>query len=72
MPLMTLFLFGYALSLDVDRIPTLVLDLDHTPSSRNFIRKMGDSRYFDLIKFLDREAEIEASLDRSEGLVAVV
>ena len=32
-PLMMLLLFGYALSLDVDRIPTVIYDLDRTPVS---------------------------------------
>jgi ABC-2 type transport system permease protein len=35
-PLLMIFLFGYALSLDVDRIPTVVLDFDRTPTSREF------------------------------------
>ena len=29
-PILMLLLFGYALSLDVDQIPTLIYDLDHT------------------------------------------
>ncbi len=29
-PLIMLLIFGYALSLDVDRIPTIVYDLDQT------------------------------------------
>ena len=33
-PLIMLLLFGYALSLDVDRIPTMIYDLDHTPRER--------------------------------------
>ena len=32
-PLMMLLLFGYALSLDVDRIPTVIYDLDRTQVS---------------------------------------
>ena len=33
-PVSMLLLFGYALTLDVDRIPTAVQDLDQTPESR--------------------------------------
>ena len=36
-PLMMLLLFGYALSLDVDRIPTMIYDLDSIPQSRDLI-----------------------------------
>ena len=38
-PLLLLLLFGYALSLDVDRIPTLVYDLNRTAMSRQLIRR---------------------------------
>jgi ABC-2 type transport system permease protein len=48
-PLLMIFLFGYALSLDVDRIPTVVLDFDRTPTSREFIHRLTDSRYFTLV-----------------------
>ena len=34
-PILLLLLFGYALTLDVDRIPTALLDLDRTPRSRD-------------------------------------
>jgi ABC-2 type transport system permease protein len=33
MPVMMLLLFGFALSLDVDRIPTLIYDQDQTQAS---------------------------------------
>jgi ABC-2 type transport system permease protein len=36
-PLLLILLFGYALSLDVDHIPTAVVDHDRTPESRDFI-----------------------------------
>ena len=38
LPLLMLLLFGYALSLDVDRIPTMIYDQDHTAQSRELIR----------------------------------
>ncbi|MEJ2723455.1 MAG: ABC transporter permease [Deltaproteobacteria bacterium] len=57
-PLLMIFLFGYALSLDVDRIPTLILDRDWTPASREFIHRLTDSRYFTLVRYLNDESEI--------------
>jgi len=71
-PLLMIFLFGYALSLDVDRIPLAVLDLDHTPQSRDFLTRLGDSRYFDLVRPLERLAEIDGVLARRQALMAVV
>jgi ABC-2 type transport system permease protein len=71
-PLLMIFLFGYALSLDVDRIPTVVLDLDRTPMSREFIHRLTDSRYFTLVRYLDRDADVDASLARGEALMALL
>ena len=39
MPVMMLLLYGYALSLDVDHIPTLVYDQDGTSASRDLIQQ---------------------------------
>jgi len=71
-PLILIFLFGYALSLDVDRIPTLIYDQDRTSISRELIYRLSDSRYFQIIRYIDREHEIDKSLDRNEALLALV
>jgi ABC-2 type transport system permease protein len=71
-PLLMIFLFGYALSLDVDRIPTVVLDFDRTPTSREFIHRLTDSRYFTLVRYLDRDGDVDSSLARGEALMALV
>jgi ABC-2 type transport system permease protein len=71
-PLLMIFLFGYALSLDVDRIPTLVLDRDGTPASRDLIQRLSDSRYFTIVKYANRDEEIDDALVRSQALMALV
>lgn len=71
-PLLMIFLFGYALSLDVDRIPTVVLDSDGTPVSREFIHRLTDSRYFTLVRSLQRDDDVDKSLARGEALMALV
>ena len=71
-PLLMIFLFGYALSLDVDRIPMLILDEDGTPHSREFIHRLGDSRYFSVVRHLNRRSEIDPALNRGDGLMALV
>lgn len=72
LPLLMIFLFGYALSLDVDRIPTLVLDQDQSPLSRRFVSLLGDSRYFTIAGYLEDQAEIDNALDRGDALLALV
>jgi ABC-2 type transport system permease protein len=71
-PLLMIFLFGYALSLDVDRIPMLVLDRDLTPASREFIHRLADSRYFTLLHYLKRDSEIDDAMARGKALLVLV
>jgi ABC-2 type transport system permease protein len=71
-PLLMIFLFGYALSLDVDRIPTVVLDYDETPVSRELTHRLTNSRYFTLVRYLERDGDVDSSLEKGEALMALV
>ena len=70
-PLLMLLLFGFALSLDVDRIPTLVYDADHTPESRELVARFAGSRYFQIAGYVDRYAPIEEAIDRGSVLMGL-
>jgi ABC-2 type transport system permease protein len=72
MPFMMLLLYGYALSLDVDRIPTLIYDQDGTAASRALTRQFQSSRYFDLRGFADSYAGIERGIDSNAILIGIV
>jgi ABC-2 type transport system permease protein len=71
-PLLMLILFGYALSLDVDRIPTVVYDLDRTPVSEALIKDFRGSRYFDIVDEVHGYRPIEEDVDKSKALLGVV
>jgi len=71
-PLMMLLLFGYALTLDVDRIPTLIYDADQSPKSRELIERFRGSRYFQILGLVDNYKTIEEKIDRDECLLGVV
>jgi ABC-2 type transport system permease protein len=71
-PLLMLLLFGYALTLDVDRIPTLVYDSDDSPESRALIDRFEGSRYFAIIGHTNRYEEIEKRIDSSQVLLGLV
>ena len=71
-PVMLLLLFGVALSLDVDRIPTLIYDQDQTQASRELIKQFQASRFFEIRGFVDNYATVQSNIDRSRILMAVV
>ena len=72
MPIMLLFLFGYALTLDVDQVPLVVWDQAETVQSRDFISRFSGSRYFDLRQHASGYRAIEEAIDRREALIALV
>jgi ABC-2 type transport system permease protein len=72
LPLLMILLFGYALTLDVDRIPTMVLDSDHTPESRELISRFQGSRYFAIIGAAADYRSIEQKVNRDECILGIV
>jgi ABC-2 type transport system permease protein len=71
-PIVMLLIFGWALSLDVDRIPTYVYDMDHTPQSRDLIRDFSGSRYFNIVDQVHDYHSIDRAIDKRACLLAVV
>src|ERR1700690_3629653 len=71
-PLMMLVIFGYALSLDVDRIPTIVYNLDGSPQSVDLVRDFRGSRYFSIIEETHSYRPIEQALDARRAMLGVV
>lgn len=71
-PCLMLMLFGYALSLDVDRIPTLIYDADQSPRSRELLQKFEASRFFQIKGYVKDYREVEYQIDRGRVLMGIV
>jgi len=71
-PLLMLVLFGFALSLDVDRIPTYIYDQDRTVASRELVRQFQGSRFFEITGYPSGYREIERAIDRNQILIGIV
>src|SRR5579863_661722 len=72
LPLVMLLLFGYALTLDVDRIPTFIYDLDKTPESRELIDQFRGSTYFQILGVVNNYKTAELAIDKSSILLSLV
>jgi len=72
LPLVLILLFGYALSLDVENVGVMVVDHDNTSSSRDFIRQVDASPYFNVITHLPDEDAAVKELDRGGTTVVLV
>ena len=64
MPIMQLILLGYAMTTDVDHLPTVVLDQDLTSQSRALIEAYQASSYFDIIRHVSTEEELRRVIDK--------
>ena len=72
LPMLLIFMFGYALTLDVDNVPLIVWDQSETPASRDFISRFDGSRYFSLKSYARNYRDIERAINRRDALVALV
>ena len=72
MPMLLLLLFGYALSLDVDQIPTAVVDQDRTPQSRDLLERFAASRYFKVVDYPEDLRGVERLILRDEVVLGIV
>ena len=72
MPVLLLFIFGYAITLDVNNITTVVNDLDKSRLSREFVSGLSASGYFTIVDAVDNQREIDKYLDSGRAKVAVL
>jgi ABC-2 type transport system permease protein len=71
-PLVQLVVFGFAVDLDVDRVPTVIVDHDGSRRSREHIRRLlADGTLVEVARTRD-EAEAEAMLEAGTATVVVV
>ena len=71
-PVILIMLFGYALTLDLRHVPTVVWDQSKTPESRALIDLYAGSPYFTIAAHLTSYKEIQQRLDRGSAMVALV
>ncbi|MGQ9801280.1 MAG: ABC transporter permease [Candidatus Saccharicenans sp.] len=71
-PILQLLILGYAVSLDVRDITVVVVNLDSSASSRDFLEAVFNSGYFVRIGQTDSMPEIDGYLDSGRAAMALV
>ncbi len=72
LPLILLFLFGYAISLDIEDIPVAVYDQDKSQESSKLIEAFTSSGYFNLDYYIDSFIDVDKVLDRGQVSLAIL
>jgi len=67
MPLVQVFVFGYAVTTDVRHVETAVLDFDNSQTTRELIARFVGSGYFDVVEHVTDEARGREIMDRSQA-----
>lgn len=71
-PIMQLLALGFAANLDVNLVPTLLVDQDRTPESRRLAERFGGSGYFALVGSVDTAEAVEPWLVDGRAQLALV
>jgi ABC-2 type transport system permease protein len=71
-PMLLLILFGYALTLDVDHVETVVLDRDRTQVSRDLIERFARSRYFNIQAYVSTYDALQEMVDAGKAKMGLI
>lgn len=71
-PVLLVLLFGFALTMDVKHVSTVIYDQSRTSSSRGFIEKFSHTEYIDITAYAEDYRGIDSLINSGECIMAVV
>jgi len=72
LPMIQLFLFGYAINMNVDHIPTVVADQSLDDASHAYVDALATSGYFDVVAYVPDQAEVIQAIDKGLAQTGIV
>jgi ABC-2 type transport system permease protein len=70
-PIIQMLVFGYAATFEIHRVPTVVLDLDHSQESRELISRFSSSPYFEVQRQLTDYRQIGDLIDQGRATIGL-
>lgn len=71
-PILQSIFLGYAATFDVNNINTVIMNLDKSVLSREYIQRIERSGYFTIRSYTDSYDDLTDKLDKSKALVGIV
>jgi ABC-2 type transport system permease protein len=71
-PVIQLVVLGYAANTDVNNLPLLICDQDHSSFSREFVERFGSSGAFRIVGYAESPNQIDRSIENGRALIALV
>ena len=72
LPIAQLFIFGYAIRMNVEHIPTVVADQSLDSDSFAYVEAMVASGYFDVVAYVPNEAAVVRAIDEGQAQAGIV
>jgi ABC-2 type transport system permease protein len=72
LPMIQLFLYGYAINMNVDHVPTVVADQSLDAASQAYVSAMSTSGYFDVVRYVPGQDEVIQAIDRGSAQAGVL
>jgi len=72
LPLIQLTIFGYAINMDVENIPIVVLNQDNRTASYQLVDKLINTHYFKLKRYVHSKNDLMASIRKGDSQIGVV
>ena len=72
LPIIQLLLFGYAVHMSVDHIPTIVADQSRDGASQAYLEAMVASGYFDVVAYVPDQANVIRAIDEGRAQAGIV
>ena len=71
-PVFLLWIFGYAINFDVHHIKLAVYDQEYSDATRDLVKGLINSEYFDLVGYLNNDKQLKETLDNKYAQCIVV
>lgn len=71
-PVIQLIFLGYAVNMDVEKVPTVVFNQDNSKTSRELLSKFSSTRYFEVVENVDNYEDFQAYIDKGTASLGIV
>lgn len=71
-PAVQTIIFGFAIDMDVQHIPTVVFDMDRTAMSRRLVEQMANTQSFDIVDEVHSEAAVQHAIVAGTAKVGIL
>jgi len=71
-PVIQIAIFGFAVNTDVTRVPRVVVDQDRSATTRDFVSRFVESRYFEVLAYEERAEAAERWLASGRAQLGLV